>query len=63
MLAGIAALGFFIPPSVTAPFGFSTVEHIIAIGVIEFGSAVGIGGLVVAYRPTDREESEWRYDP
>ena len=63
VLAGVAAGGFFVPPSVTAPLGFSVVHHIIAIGVIEFGAAIGIGGLVVAYRPTDREESEWRYDP
>jgi hypothetical protein len=62
-LAGVAALAFFVPPSVTQPFGFSVVHHIIAISVIELGAAVGIGGLVVAYRPTEREHSEWRYDP
>lgn len=63
MLFGIATGALFVPPSATEPIGFSLVEHIIAIGVLEFASAVGIGGLVVAYRPTDRDKSEWRYDP
>jgi hypothetical protein len=63
VLLGIAAGALFVPPSVTEPLGFSLVEHIIVIGVLEFASAVGIGGLVVAYRPTDRDKSEWRYDP
>ena len=63
VLAGVAALAFFVPPSVTQSLGFSIIDHIIAISVIELGAAVGIGGLVVAYRPSDREHSEWRYDP
>jgi hypothetical protein len=63
VLAAVATLGLFVPPSLTQSLGLSIVEHIIVIGVVEFSSAVGIGGLVVAYRDTEYDEPEWRYDP
>lgn len=63
VLAGIATIGLFVPPSVTEPLGLSTIEHIIVVGIVEFGSAVGIGLLVVTYRDTESEKSEWQYDP
>ena len=62
-LMTVAALGLFVPPSVTEPLGFSLVEHIITIGILEFSSAVSIGALVVTYRDPPSEEEEWRYDP
>lgn len=63
LLAAVATVGLFVPPSVTKSFGLSIVEHIIVIGVVEFSSAVSIGALVVSYRNTEYDEPEWRYDP
>lgn len=64
-LALVAAAGLFVPPSLTESFGLSIAEHIVALGAVEFGSAVGIGALVVAYRDpvTGQDDSEWDYDP
>jgi len=62
-LAAVPVLGLFVPPSATEPLGFSLVEHIITIGIVQFGSAVGIGALVVAYRDPPADEQGWRYDP
>jgi len=63
VLATIAAGGFFVPPALTKQFGLSIVHHIIALGVVEFGSAVSIGAIVVSQGGHDAEPSEWRFDP
>ncbi len=65
LLAAVATVGLFVPPSLTESFGLSIVEHIIFVGVVEFSSAVGIAALVIAYRDTEKkdEEPQWRYDP
>ncbi len=65
-LAAVAVLGLFVPPSLTAQYGLSLTEHIVAIGSAKFVAAVGIGGLVVVYRDSDPagdDDSEWRFDP
>lgn len=63
LLALIAAAVFFVPPSLGAALGFSFQEFFVAMGAIELTAAIGIGAIVVHYRTTDVEESEWRFDP
>jgi hypothetical protein len=64
VLLSVAVLGLFVPPSMTAKYGLSITEHVVAIGSIKFAAAVGIGGLVVVYRDTDsNDDSDWRFDP
>jgi len=67
VFGAIAALGLFVPPSMTAQYGLTLKEHIVAIGSVKFGAAIGIGALVVVYRDSDSgeqaDDSGWRFDP
>jgi NADH:ubiquinone oxidoreductase subunit K len=62
-LAAIACVVFFVPPSVGEAFGLSFGQFILAMGAIELCSAIGIGAIVVHYRTTEYEESEYRFNP
>jgi amino acid transporter len=65
VLAVVAGGVFFIPQSVVMALGLSFQQFLIVIALIELGAAIGIGAIVVHYRKpeSEREESEWRFDP
>jgi hypothetical protein len=66
-LAVVAAVPFFISPTLRAAAGFSFLQYLLVLAAIEFVAAAGIGALVVHYREDrDREgpkDDEWRFDP
>jgi hypothetical protein len=66
LCGGLAAVPFFVPPSLVRDLGLSTEGYIALVAAVEFVAAVGVGSLVVYYRNTETDESEdseWRFDP
>lgn len=63
LLAGVAALGLFIPPSAGAVVGLSRLQHVAVVAVVELSAAIGIAAIVVYYRNPDAEYPEWRHGP
>jgi hypothetical protein len=63
-LAGVAAAGLLIPPTVGAAVGLSVVQHLVVVAAVELAAAAGIGAIVVHYRDPDGTwEREWEFDP
>lgn len=67
VLAAVAAVPFFISPTLRAAAGLSLFEYLVVLAAVEFVAAAGIGALVVHYRersePEPDGDDEWRFDP
>ncbi len=62
----LAAVPFFVPPSVGAELGLSLTAYVALVAGLEFVAAIGIASLVVYYRTQETDDdadSEWRFDP
>ena len=66
-LAAVAAVPFFLSPTLRTGVGLSLLEYLAVLAIVEFGAAAGIGALVVHYRKSDERDAggddEWRFDP
>ena len=62
-LLGLAAVPFFVPPSVGLSAGLTIEAYILLVGAVELTAALGIAAVVIYHHDGDREESEWRFEP
>jgi hypothetical protein len=65
-LTAIAAAGLLVPPTAGSAVGLTVTQHLLVVGVVEFGCAMGVAATVLYYRrPEDEreDESEWQFDP
>lgn len=66
VLATVAMLAFFIPPSVGEAVGVEGVGFVLAIGLIELGCALAMAAIFIYYRAEGEwgeDTDEWQFDP
>jgi hypothetical protein len=65
-LLGVAAVPFFVPPSVGLAAGLATEQYILVVGAVELSAALGIAAVVISHRDPDSatdDGDDWKYDP
>ena len=66
VLAAVAMLAFFIPPSAGRAVGIEGIGFVFAISLIEFGCALAMAAIFIYYRAEGEwveDDEEWRFDP
>ena len=63
VLLGVAAVPFFLPPSIRLAAGLTTEQYILVVGAVELAASLGIAAVVVSRHDREPDTSEWRYDP
>ncbi len=65
VLLGVAAVPFFLPPSIGLAAGLTIEQYILLVGAVELAAALGIAAIVISHRDPDPEADgdDWKYDP